>query len=154
MKYLTKIMFFLLFSLLVVNNLSAQGDPKQKETKKKKVEMKTEKKNVSGFVDKDGDGYNDNAPDHDGDGIPNGLDPDYKRGDRKKGFIDLDGDGINDNAAFGRKKELDKGKNKFGEFGKGKGDPQRGNVNGVGNSGSEDGRKRYQSSRGKKKGGQ
>lgn len=29
------------------------------------------------FVDKDGDGYNDNAPDHDGDGIPNGLDKDY-----------------------------------------------------------------------------
>lgn len=29
------------------------------------------------FVDLDGDGFNDNAPDHDGDGIPNGLDPDY-----------------------------------------------------------------------------
>jgi len=31
------------------------------------------------FVDEDGDGYRDNAPDHDGDGIPNGRDPDYKR---------------------------------------------------------------------------
>ncbi len=30
------------------------------------------------FIDKNGDGYNDNAPDHDNDGIPNGLDPDYK----------------------------------------------------------------------------
>ena len=29
------------------------------------------------FVDLDGDGFNDNAPDADGDGIPNGLDPDY-----------------------------------------------------------------------------
>ena len=29
------------------------------------------------FIDLDGDGFNDNAPDHDGDGIPNGLDPDY-----------------------------------------------------------------------------
>lgn len=29
------------------------------------------------FVDNNGDGYNDNAPDHDGDGIPNGLDSDY-----------------------------------------------------------------------------
>ena len=29
------------------------------------------------FVDLNGDGFNDNAPDHDGDGIPNGLDPDY-----------------------------------------------------------------------------
>jgi hypothetical protein len=29
------------------------------------------------FVDVNGDGFNDNAPDEDGDGIPNGLDPDY-----------------------------------------------------------------------------
>jgi hypothetical protein len=54
------------------------------------------------FVDKNGDGYNDNAPDDDGDGIPNGLDPDYvKKSELKdnKGlpFIDLNGDGINDN---------------------------------------------------------
>ena len=54
------------------------------------------------FVDENGDGYNDNAPDHDGDGIPNGLDPDYtgpkmRSGNRGGGFIDLDGDGINDN---------------------------------------------------------
>ena len=53
------------------------------------------------FVDKDGDGYNDLAPDHDKDGIPNGQDPDYvkpgtggKRG--PKGFVDENGDGIND----------------------------------------------------------
>ena len=32
------------------------------------------------FVDLDGDGFNDNAPDHDADGIPNGLDPDYIKG--------------------------------------------------------------------------
>jgi hypothetical protein len=35
--------------------------------------------NVGGFVDDNGDGYNDLAPDADGDGIPNGLDPDYVR---------------------------------------------------------------------------
>lgn len=29
------------------------------------------------FIDEDGDGFNDLAPDADGDGIPNGLDPDY-----------------------------------------------------------------------------
>lgn len=29
------------------------------------------------FVDLNGDGFNDNAADHDGDGIPNGLDEDY-----------------------------------------------------------------------------
>lgn len=34
---------------------------------------------VRGFVDNDGDGFNDLAPDHDGDGIPNGQDPDYVR---------------------------------------------------------------------------
>lgn len=32
---------------------------------------------VMGFVDEDGDGFNDLAPDADGDGIPNGLDEDY-----------------------------------------------------------------------------
>ena len=31
----------------------------------------------SNFVDLNGDGFNDNAPDHDMDGIPNGLDDDY-----------------------------------------------------------------------------
>jgi len=56
-----------------------------------------------GFVDADGDGYNDNAADHDGDGIPNGMDEDYtgaknRHGNNSRGFIDIDGDGINDNA--------------------------------------------------------
>ncbi|HPF35710.1 MAG TPA: hypothetical protein P5571_12465 [Candidatus Krumholzibacteria bacterium] len=32
---------------------------------------------ICNFVDEDGDGFNDLAPDADGDGIPNGLDPDY-----------------------------------------------------------------------------
>ena len=55
------------------------------------------------FIDEDGDGYNDNAPDHDNDGVPNGLDPDWKKEQGQKGkrnrwrYIDLDGDGINDN---------------------------------------------------------
>lgn len=63
------------------------------------------------FVDLDGDGYNDNAPDHDGDGIPNGLDPDYnpqKHQWGKKKFVDLDGDGIDDNLM--KDKENQKGK--------------------------------------------
>lgn len=51
-----------------------------------------------GFIDADGDGKNDNARDHDGDGIPNGQDPDYVRigAGAARGFIDTDGDGIND----------------------------------------------------------
>ena len=34
---------------------------------------------VCEFIDEDGDGFNDLAPDDDGDGIPNRLDPDYVR---------------------------------------------------------------------------
>ncbi|NOY79268.1 MAG: hypothetical protein GXO76_15555 [Calditrichaeota bacterium] len=53
------------------------------------------------FVDLNGDGINDNAPDADGDGIPNGQDPDYtgskaRMGHGARGFIDENGDGIND----------------------------------------------------------
>lgn len=52
------------------------------------------------FVDENGDGYNDNAPDDDGDGIPNGQDPDFVKpedsGGNGKGFVDADGDGVND----------------------------------------------------------
>lgn len=61
-------------------------------------------KHGAGFVDANGDGYNDKAPDHDGDGIPNGQDPDFKGSKMHhghggmKGFIDANGDGINDNA--------------------------------------------------------
>jgi hypothetical protein len=57
----------------------------------------------SRFQDANGDGINDNAPDHDGDGIPNGKDADYqgskkRAGNGKGGFVDANGDGINDNA--------------------------------------------------------
>jgi hypothetical protein len=33
---------------------------------------------VSGFLDEDGDGFNDLLPDGDGDGVPDALDPDYR----------------------------------------------------------------------------
>ncbi|MEE9432199.1 MAG: hypothetical protein V3V16_14205 [Melioribacteraceae bacterium] len=67
------------------------------------TEIKNNKKQHGGrFIDLDGDGYNDNAPDHDGDGIPNGLDPDYRKNKARK-FVDLDGDGINDNTGFGKR---------------------------------------------------
>jgi hypothetical protein len=58
----------------------------------------TKTQNGAGFVDENGDGYNDNAPDHDGDGIPNGRDDDYVGRGKGRGFVDEDGDGINDNA--------------------------------------------------------
>lgn len=58
---------------------------------------------VRGFVDENGDGFNDLAPDHDGDGIPNGQDPDFVEGAGQgrfaghgPGFSDKDGDGTCD----------------------------------------------------------
>ena len=53
------------------------------------------------FVDQNGDGINDYAPDFDGDGIPNGMDEDYEPAGlgsqyRAGRFIDVDGDGIHD----------------------------------------------------------
>jgi hypothetical protein len=62
-----------------------------------------------GFIDDNGDGINDLAPDHDGDGVPNGQDSDWVRNKRdgigyqhgqrmRKGINDLapdhDGDGV------------------------------------------------------------
>jgi hypothetical protein len=83
--------FFLIFSL---NILYAQDSTKT-DNEKETIEHNQR------FIDNDGDGYNDNAPDHDGDGIPNGLDPDWqklkKRQRNRQRFVDLDGDGINDN---------------------------------------------------------
>ncbi len=37
------------------------------------------------FIDLNGDSINDNAPDDDGDGIPNGQDPDYLRNKNASG---------------------------------------------------------------------
>lgn len=34
---------------------------------------------VRGFLDEDGDGFNDLMPDFDGDGVPNPIDPDFRR---------------------------------------------------------------------------
>jgi hypothetical protein len=82
------------FLILSSSYLFAQDSTK---TEKKEEPVKHEQH----FIDEDGDGYNDNAPDHDGDGIPNGLDPDWKRQNeeqrKRQRFVDLDGDGINDN---------------------------------------------------------
>lgn len=55
------------------------------------------------FIDENGDGFNDLAPDHDGDGIPNHADEDYVRPGNGQGpgsgeFVDENGDGYNDNA--------------------------------------------------------
>lgn len=69
------------------------------QTAEEPADEQTEIEHGPNFIDEDGDGFNDNAPDADGDGIPNGQDADYdgvanQRG--KMAFIDEDGDGIND----------------------------------------------------------
>jgi hypothetical protein len=85
---LTHIIIFLAFNSLVV---IAQDSTKTRKTVANQTQV---------FIDEDGDGYNDLAPDHDGDGIPNGLDPDWQKMKRKRvrqyQFIDSNGDGIND----------------------------------------------------------
>ena len=122
-----KKIFFLLFVLLAAQNsttVSAQTEKtnKQAESQEKKKNEEKLLQHGRNFVDKNGDGYNDNAPDDDGDGIPNALDPDFKgprRQKGKQGFVDLNGDGINDNNGI---LNGNKGKNGFGPAaGKGKG---------------------------------
>ncbi|MBZ0180527.1 MAG: hypothetical protein K8F36_14675 [Melioribacteraceae bacterium] len=95
-----KTIFTIFWLVLVSGTYFAQADTtKQKNTDEQGQKMRN--MHTRFFVDLDGDGFNDNAPDHDGDGIPNGLDPDYKRmmenfRKRNMRYIDLDGDGIND----------------------------------------------------------
>ena len=88
---------FLFCLVLVVISAKAQDTTKTEQSEQNQIKEQNQQQIQHGqnFVDEDGDGYNDNAPDHDGDGIPNGLDPDYQG--RGKKFVDLDGDGINDN---------------------------------------------------------
>ncbi len=86
--------------LLIAVPLIAQDSLKAKKDQKRKGHSRV-------FVDKNGDGYNDNAPDHDNDGIPNGLDPDYiklkqNKQKSKLPYVDKNGDGINDNLQFGQ----------------------------------------------------
>ena len=142
MKHLTKLLvfafaaMFLTFVSFSADSFAQNGD------------------HGAGFVDENGDGYNDNAPDHDGDGIPNGQDPDYVsqnpgQGRRFGGFIDEDGDGINDRMQDADEdgipncqdpdwvKPEDGSGNKFGKMnGKGRGNGQGGSkgqgFNGAG----------------------
>ena len=100
-----KTFIILIFNVLIffpTGFLSAQDSTKAKD-------KNTNIQHGQHFIDKDGDGYNDNAPDHDNDGIPNGLDPDWqkekghKRSQNRWRYIDLDGDGINDNLQTNQK---------------------------------------------------
>ncbi len=93
----SKITFFTLFlSLMMWGTTALHAQTSDSLRTKKSVHKKT-----LVFIDKDGDGYNDNAPDDDGDGIPNSLDPDWHKKNNHKThksapYIDENGDGIND----------------------------------------------------------
>jgi len=69
----------LILLMLGTEHIFAQSNPEdgsQGEGKPNQARVKLEKKQ-QGFIDVDGDGYNDYAPDQDNDGIPNGQDEDY-----------------------------------------------------------------------------
>ena len=109
--YMTVILL-LTVSLYAQDTTKVKSQTKAQEKAQNEVQQKMQNNIQHGrnFVDENGDGYNDNAPDHDGDGIPNGLDPDYKRNrikmqQQELPYIDLNGDGINDNLQFGRKRK-------------------------------------------------
>jgi hypothetical protein len=90
------ITFIIVFGSLA---LAQQTEKKEQQDSKKEATQSQEqqqKKVGQKFIDLDGDGFNDQAPDEDGDGIPNSLDPDWQK-QKNQEFVDLDGDGINDN---------------------------------------------------------
>jgi hypothetical protein len=127
--YLSSLLLYITFCSvsLVTAQDSTKAGTEQNQGQQTKI------KHGQHFIDKDGDGYNDNAPDHDGDGIPNGLDPDYqklkkqyRKGSRHK-FVDLDGDGINDNLQEEEEKEqIEQGKQQLGQEEKGSSLDQKG----------------------------
>jgi len=143
-----KFRFVVLFSAMLIfvgGNLFAQDNPVNQNSNHGK-----------GFVDANGDGFNDNAPDVDKDGVPNGKDSDYqgvksrKGNSSKKGFIDLNGDGINDNALDNDKDGIPNGKDSDfvkpqdgngkkvkGMKGSKKGNRNSGNCDGTGSKGNQ-----------------
>ena len=120
--YIT-VLLLLCIILTGTDELFAQDSTKSEPVQNQNQLQQTNIEHGSSFIDEDGDGYNDNAPDHDGDGIPNGLDPDYQKLKKKqKGkrnrFVDLDGDGINDNLQE-EEKQTEQGKEQIHQQEKG-----------------------------------
>ncbi|NOZ60535.1 MAG: hypothetical protein GXO74_02530 [Calditrichaeota bacterium] len=98
---------FLLFSVVAVFAQQTDNTKAKVKTQQQVTVDPSKMQHGYHFVDKNGDGFNDNAPDHDGDGIPNGVDPDYtgpknRKAGQGKNFIDRNGDGINDNQGSGK----------------------------------------------------
>lgn len=107
--YLPYVLIVLAAMIFLTPDLRAQDTVRSKEQVREQNQQTQQNRQIQQnrnqhFVDLDGDGYNDNAPDHDGDGIPNRFDPDWKRRKRsgQAPFIDLNGDGINDHLQEGQ----------------------------------------------------
>jgi hypothetical protein len=93
------VVFFASSSFAQTDSVQTRTRTQTKAQTKSQVKTQVKIQNQNNkFVDANSDGYNDNAPDADGDGIPNGQDADYVGATNGKGFVDLNGDGINDNA--------------------------------------------------------
>ena len=105
LSILSVLVFFFISNVFAQDSLQIQNKNQYRIKNQTKTANQNQPRtqNKMKFVDENGDGYNDNAPDQDGDGIPNGRDDDYagskfRKGNNSKGFVDIDGDGINDNA--------------------------------------------------------
>ncbi|HPW17259.1 MAG TPA: hypothetical protein PLP83_02630 [Candidatus Aminicenantes bacterium] len=98
----------------VQTGLKAEGG-----TRRNKVQAKPEfrRRNRVAFIDENGDGINDLARDHDGDGIPNGQDPDWARPQDGTGYKGQNRNGQPDEA--GMTKGLKAGQAVKSSFGKG-----------------------------------
>jgi hypothetical protein len=57
---------------------------------------------VGGFLDEDGDGFNDLMPDADGDGVPDALDPDYRNRQSDGAFMREQMSGMDDTTGVRR----------------------------------------------------
>ena len=82
----------LLVATLLTGNVLATDTQLQNPTK---TDPATPIQHGPNFVDLDGDGFNDNAPDFDQDGIPNGMDSDWSRQRDGKGRGQRDSSGNN-----------------------------------------------------------
>jgi hypothetical protein len=97
---------------------------------------------VGGYIDEDGDGFNDNAPDADGDGIPNGQDPDFVRPEDGSGNMYKNQGGLGEGNEDGfwkrwqKKLGLGDGDEGRGDMGLRGGSGGHGPGNGSGNGGS------------------
>jgi len=71
------IIAFIAISIFLTSGISAQDGKKVQELQKIQEEKHHAEK--LGFIDEDGDGFNDLLPDSDGDGIPDLIDPDFRK---------------------------------------------------------------------------